>query len=291
MSRRVVVLAVAGFLTVLLAAVAALLPVPYVALQPGPTTNTLGAVGKTELIRIEGRRTYPDRGHLDLVTVSVLGGPRHSLDLVTALRGWLDDSVAVVPEETVYPKDETAQEAEQQSAAEMSDSQENATTAALRSLGIPVQTTVVVQDLPAGSPSAGKLRKGDEIVSVDGKTATGGASLRATVVRYLGEERTSRSFEGFAHSRGQHLEGKSEADIHTLRYAEHLLASAIGTSSSRLAMSLLLRRRTVSTKDALKLLDDASALNPFSADTYVVPATSLRPTVSSSVRGGTGCAA
>ena len=83
--------------------------------------------------------------------------------------------------------------------------------------------------------------------------------LRATVVRYLGEERTSRSFEGFAHSRGQALEGRSEADIHTLRYAEHLLASAIGTSSSRLALSLLLRRRTVSTKDALKLLDDASA--------------------------------
>ncbi|MET0743568.1 MAG: NahK/ErcS family hybrid sensor histidine kinase/response regulator, partial [Microvirga sp.] len=83
--------------------------------------------------------------------------------------------------------------------------------------------------------------------------------LRATVVRYLGEERTSRSFEGFAHSRGQSLEGKSEADIHTLRYAEHLLASAIGTSSSRLTLSLLLRRRTVSTKDALKLLDDASA--------------------------------
>jgi len=184
MSRRVVVLAVAGFLTVLLAAVAALLPVPYVALQPGPTTNTLGSVGNTELIRIDGRRTYPDKGHLDLVTVSVQGGPRQKLDLYTALHGWLDNSIAVVPEETVYPKGESAQEAEQQSTAEMNDSQENATTAALRSLGIPVQTSVVVQDLPAGSPSAGKLRKGDEIVSVDGKPATGGASLRAAVTAH-----------------------------------------------------------------------------------------------------------
>jgi len=184
MSRRVVVLAVAGFLTVLLAAVAALLPVPYVALQPGPTTNTLGSVGNTELIRIDGRRTYPDKGHLDLVTVSVQGGPRQKLDLYTALHGWLDNSIAVVPEETVYPKGESAQEAEQQSTAEMNDSQENATTAALRSLGIPVQTSVVVQDLPAGSPSAGKLRKGDEIVSVDGKPATGGASLRDAVTAH-----------------------------------------------------------------------------------------------------------
>jgi PAS domain-containing protein len=38
-----------------------------------------------------------------------------------------------------------------------------------------------------------------------------------------------------------------------------LLASAIGAASSRLVLSLLLRKRTVSTKAALKLLDDANA--------------------------------
>ena len=51
-----------------------------------------------------------------------------------------------------------------------------------------------------------------------------------------------------------------------LRYAEHLLASAIGTASSRLALSLLLRRRAVSTKAALRLLDDASAAIQHSRD-------------------------
>ncbi|WP_414475800.1 NahK/ErcS family hybrid sensor histidine kinase/response regulator [Microvirga sp. M2] len=90
--------------------------------------------------------------------------------------------------------------------------------------------------------------------------------LRAMVSRYLGEERTARSFEGFSHSRGQTLEPRAEADIHLLRYAEHLLASAIGTASSRLALSLLLRRRTVSTEAALKLLDDASAAIQHSRD-------------------------
>ncbi|MGF9760497.1 PAS domain-containing hybrid sensor histidine kinase/response regulator [Microvirga sp. 0TCS3.31] len=90
--------------------------------------------------------------------------------------------------------------------------------------------------------------------------------LRATVARYLGDERTARSFEGFAHSRGQNLDTRAEADIHLLRYAEHLLASAIGTASSRLALSLLLRRRTVSTEAALKLLDDASAAIQHSRD-------------------------
>jgi Na+/proline symporter/signal transduction histidine kinase/CheY-like chemotaxis protein len=82
--------------------------------------------------------------------------------------------------------------------------------------------------------------------------------LLATIARYLGEERTRRSFESFAATRGLTLEPKREADVHLLRYAEHLLASAIGAASSRLVLSLLLRKRAVSTKAALKLLDDAS---------------------------------
>ncbi|HMO27777.1 PAS domain-containing hybrid sensor histidine kinase/response regulator [Enterovirga sp.] len=83
--------------------------------------------------------------------------------------------------------------------------------------------------------------------------------LRTTVGRFLGHDRTSRSFAGYARSRGLALEGRGEADIHLLRYAEHLLASAIGAGSSRLALSLALRGSNVSGSDALKLLDDASA--------------------------------
>ena len=55
------------------------------------------------------------------------------------------------------------------------------------------------------------------------------------------------------------LEPQTEADIDLLRYSERLLASAIGTASSRLVLSLLLKKRSVSTTDALKLLDDANA--------------------------------
>jgi Na+/proline symporter/signal transduction histidine kinase/CheY-like chemotaxis protein len=83
--------------------------------------------------------------------------------------------------------------------------------------------------------------------------------LTATVARYLGEERTHSSFASFAASRRISLDPKQEADFHLLRYAEHILASAIGAASSRLVLSLLLRKRTVSTKAALKLLDDANA--------------------------------
>src|SRR3954453_14791574 len=83
--------------------------------------------------------------------------------------------------------------------------------------------------------------------------------LSATVARYLGEERTRSSFESFAASRRLSLDPKQEADLELLRYAEHILASAIGAASSRLVLSLLLRKRTVSTKAALRLLDDANA--------------------------------
>jgi len=83
--------------------------------------------------------------------------------------------------------------------------------------------------------------------------------LTAAVARYLGEERTRMSFDGFAAERHMRLEPGAHADFELLRYAERLLASAIGAASSRLVLSLLLRQRTVSTKAALKLLDDANA--------------------------------
>ena len=83
--------------------------------------------------------------------------------------------------------------------------------------------------------------------------------LTTTVARYLGEERTRASFETFAATHASASSRKDEADFRLVRHAEHLLASAIGGASSRLVLSLLLRKRTVSTKAALKLLDDANA--------------------------------
>jgi Na+/proline symporter/CheY-like chemotaxis protein len=83
--------------------------------------------------------------------------------------------------------------------------------------------------------------------------------LIATVARYLGEERTRESFASFAAARRISAEPTAEADFQLLQYAEFLLASAIGAASSRLVLSLVLRKRTVSTKAALKLLDDANA--------------------------------
>ncbi len=83
--------------------------------------------------------------------------------------------------------------------------------------------------------------------------------LQATVGRYLGAEHTKRAFEEFMTSRGMSFNQTLEADIHLLRFSEHLLASAIGTASSRLVLSILLRRRNLSRGAALRLIDDAAS--------------------------------
>jgi PDZ domain-containing protein len=178
MSSRTVTLAGAALLVVVLAAVAALLPVPYVVESPGPTTNTLGRVGTTTLILIEGRKTYPTDGRLDLTTVSVRGGPGNKIDLFTAIDAWIDDEAAVVPEEEVYPKGDSAEEIEQESVADMRRSQTSASTAALRHLRIPVQVRLVVDQLAEKTQAKGKLQPGDVIVEVEGERVDGGARLR-----------------------------------------------------------------------------------------------------------------
>ena len=66
--------------------------------------------------------------------------------------------------------------------------------------------------------------------------------LITTVARYLGEERTRESFASFAVTRRIDLDPQAEADFQLLQYGEYLLASAIGAASSRLVLSLLLRK-------------------------------------------------
>jgi Na+/proline symporter/signal transduction histidine kinase len=90
--------------------------------------------------------------------------------------------------------------------------------------------------------------------------------LQSAVARYIGEERTQTAFEQFAAARNARPALFDEADIHLVRYAEHLLASVIGTSSSRLVLSLLLRRGAVSHKAAMRLLDEASVAVQHSRD-------------------------
>jgi Na+/proline symporter/signal transduction histidine kinase len=90
--------------------------------------------------------------------------------------------------------------------------------------------------------------------------------ILATVAQYLGPERARESFEAFAARHRVSLEPSAPADFELLQHAEHLIASSIGAASSRLVMSLLLRKRTVSARAALKLLDDSHAALHFNRE-------------------------
>ena len=82
--------------------------------------------------------------------------------------------------------------------------------------------------------------------------------LKDTIARYLGTERTERSFQSFETREGLKLVGTQPASMEVTRFSEQLLASAVGSSSARLILSLLFQRNDSSSRDALRLLDDAS---------------------------------
>lgn len=90
--------------------------------------------------------------------------------------------------------------------------------------------------------------------------------LQRTVARYLGAERTRQAFEKFAAERNIAMSPIDEADVPMLRFAEHLLASAVGTASSRLVIKLLLEGHTKHVRSGLQLLDDANAAIQYNRD-------------------------
>lgn len=90
--------------------------------------------------------------------------------------------------------------------------------------------------------------------------------LQATISRYIGEERTQRSFDTFEAEHRTILNKTDEADAVMLRFCEQLLASAIGSASARLVLTLLLKRRDPSSAEAIKLLDDATEAIQYNRD-------------------------
>ncbi len=90
--------------------------------------------------------------------------------------------------------------------------------------------------------------------------------LESCVGRYLGVDRAARSFQEFVATRTSPTSRDVEADIPSVRFAENLLSSAIGSASARLVLSLLLKRGSVSNQSAMRLLDDASEALQYNRD-------------------------
>ncbi len=177
-SRRGWMLIISSATTLVLIAIAFLLPVPFVKLAPGPTFNVIGEDDGRPVIEISGTETFPVTGNLDMTTVLESGGPRGGLTFVDAIASWLDPADAVVPRELLFPDDVSGEDVQKRQALLFSTSESNAVAAAMDYLDRPVRAQVVVNAVYADTPADGVLLPKDEIKSLDGVEVDEGAAGR-----------------------------------------------------------------------------------------------------------------
>lgn len=186
MTRQTWTATVAAVLFVLLAAVIALVPVPYVTQSPGSTYDLLGKVADKDTITITGADTYPTTGELRMTTVSVTA-PAASLSLPEVLISYWITSRAVLPRDVVYRTGDSVDDVNSEATQLMVASQQTATVAGLRAAGIEVQKLPVVTAVQQSGPSAGILEPGDLITAVDGDPVkTTDDVVKAVANRHVG---------------------------------------------------------------------------------------------------------
>ncbi|MBD1318575.1 PDZ domain-containing protein [Gordonia hankookensis] len=173
--RRIATVAVTALVFVALLFVGTTVQVPFVALGPGPTVNTLGTLDDKSVVDITGTPTDPTTGNLNLTTVSVTDG----MSMFQALGMWMSGTYTLEPRDRLYPPDQSPDDVQQQNQQEMTGSEDSATAAALRFLHRP--TKVVVVSVAPNGPSANVLRQGDQVLTVAGKPVSTTAEMQAAV--------------------------------------------------------------------------------------------------------------
>ncbi|WP_338750886.1 YlbL family protein [Janibacter alittae] len=188
-ARYILVIAVLFLIVSLLGS---FIKVPYAVESPGPVTDTLGELDDgTQLVRVEGAKTYPTDGHLYFTTVRILGGPDRHISVWEWVSGHVDPNSRVVPEDSVFGEDRSAEEVEQLNSALMEGSQHTSIAVALRSLDEKVGQEDVVARIAKGKPADGALQVEDVVLTVDGERPDGLEELVDTIGdREVGDEVT-----------------------------------------------------------------------------------------------------
>lgn len=169
MTRRVQTLLSGLVVLCVLVIMLALVRVPYVALVPGPTVNTLGQYQDEPVIVIEGITPNESTGNLNLTTLGVVD----EITIFQAISGWFSGSTAIVPREVYYPPTQTREETNEQNRAVYVETESSAIQAAMNYLDYPKK--VVVVSPPEDSPIAA----GDAIEAIDGQPVATGEELAA----------------------------------------------------------------------------------------------------------------
>ncbi|MGP9503303.1 YlbL family protein [Specibacter sp. AOP5-B1-6] len=172
--RRFSLMVVSGVLSVVLAVAAMTIPVPYVIESPGPAINTIGEINGHPVITVTGHESFPaSSGSLDLTTVHMAGGlPDSQINFFDALRSWLTPSHTIYPAELIYAPGISQEAVNSENSAAMTGSQENATAAAMSTLGIDFESNLAVASIPEGGASSGILKPDDVLLTIGGQKVT-----------------------------------------------------------------------------------------------------------------------
>jgi PDZ domain-containing protein len=176
--------AVCALPVVALIATALFAPLPFALAQPGMTANVLGKNAGAAVITISGATTRTTSGQLRMTTIEATGPDTH-ISLGDLFDSWFRTDQAVMPRDAVYPSGQSVKEIEKHNTAQMKESQDAATQAALKYLGLSdkkVKVTLKLADV--GGPSAGLLFTLGIIDKLDGDGAggdlTGGRTIAGT---------------------------------------------------------------------------------------------------------------
>ncbi|WP_217197572.1 YlbL family protein [Streptomyces buecherae] len=195
MPRRTATLLASLLTLIALLCAGVLIPVPYAEMSPGLTVNTLGKHEGETVLQIDGEKTYPTSGHLNMTTVQVTNS-EYKMNLFESMYGWLSHDRLVVPRKMLYPDDKSADEVNQENAEEFSQSQEAAKVAALRQLkkrellDVKLGSHTVVGSVVKGGPAEGNLHAGDAIKAVDGKAVHNPSDVAKLVSQHKPGEKT-----------------------------------------------------------------------------------------------------
>ncbi|MEU6575905.1 S16 family serine protease [Streptomyces sp. NPDC046805] len=181
---RLQAIALCAVPVVALIATAAAAPLPFALAQPGMTANVLGENKGTAVITVSGAPTRKTSGQLRMTTIEATA-PDAQVSLGDVVDSWFRTDRAVMPYDSVYPTGGNIKEIERHNTAQMKESQDAATRAALNYLDLSdknVKVTLRLADV--GGPSAGLLFTLGVIDKLDGNGSggdlTGGRTVAGT---------------------------------------------------------------------------------------------------------------
>ncbi|MFF3638951.1 S16 family serine protease [Streptomyces sp. NPDC101169] len=181
---RTQAVAVCALPVVALLATAVFAPLPFSVAQPGMTADVLGKNRSTQVITVSGAPARDTSGQLRMTTIEATG-PDTRVSLADVLGNWFRTDRAVMPRDAVYPSGNSVKEIEKYNAKQMRQSQDAATQAALKYLGLsPDKVKVRLKLADVGGPSAGLLFTLGIIDTLDGDgrggDLTGGRTVAGT---------------------------------------------------------------------------------------------------------------